>query len=299
MPTILAATDFSTRSDRALRRAVLFARQIGADLVLVHVVDEDRPARLVAAERREAELLLAELADTIDRSDAVGCRWLVRGGDPFAGVLEAAEAVDADVVLVGPPRRQLLAGVFTGTTAERVIRGSRRPVLVANGVPSAPYRRLLLATDLSEGSRAAASAASRLGLDRGVTLIAVHAFDAPASTLLLRTPVTAADRDRYVAERRREAGAALARFLVELGLPRIRRLVVRVDGTVAETLLAAARKLRADLVLVATRGRVGLGKLLLGSVAEGLLREAEIDVLAVPPDRRPSAVAGTLAGRSP
>lgn len=284
MRTVLAATDFSTRSDRALRRAVLLARQIGAEIVLVHVVDEDRPARLVEAERREAELVLAELAGTTAGCDGIRCRWMLRGGDPFAGLLEAAELVDADLVLVGPPRRQLLAGVLTGTTAERVIRRSRRPVLVANGVPAAPYRRLLFATDLSEGSRAAAAVPRRLGLDRGTTLLAVHAFETPASTLLLRTPVTAAERDRYVAERRREAGAALARFLGELGLARTRRLLIRVEGTVAEALLAAARKLRADLLLVATRGRVGLGKFLLGSVAEALLREAEIDVLAVPPD---------------
>lgn len=47
--TLLVATDFSTRSDRALRRAVLLAKQYTAGLVLVHVVDDERPRRFVNA----------------------------------------------------------------------------------------------------------------------------------------------------------------------------------------------------------------------------------------------------------
>jgi len=49
---ILAATDFSTRSYRALRQAGLLARACGGELSLVHVVDDDRPPDLVAIETR-------------------------------------------------------------------------------------------------------------------------------------------------------------------------------------------------------------------------------------------------------
>ena len=62
---ILAATDFSTRSQRALRRAGLLARDSGAELTLVHVVDDDQPSDLVALERREAERILGEQIDAI------------------------------------------------------------------------------------------------------------------------------------------------------------------------------------------------------------------------------------------
>ena len=55
---ILAATDFSTRAHRALRRGGLLARDGGAELTLLHVVDDDRPPDLVALERREAERIL-------------------------------------------------------------------------------------------------------------------------------------------------------------------------------------------------------------------------------------------------
>lgn len=283
MRTILVATDFSPRSDRALRRAVLLARQIRASLALLHVIDEDRPARLVEAERREAEALLVDTATTIRGQDGVDCRWLLRGGDPFAGILEAAQELDPLLLLMGPPRRQLLRGVLTGTTAERVLRETRRPVLVAAGVPAAPYRRLLLATDLSPGAEAAARVVDRLGFDRAVGIAAVHAISTAAMPLLLRTPVTAAASEGLLDELRREASAELARFLAGVGLVRARRVVCPVRDRVADTLLEVAARLRADLLVLATRGRVGLGKLVLGSVAEAVLKQAEIDVLAVPP----------------
>lgn len=302
MRTILLATDFSTRSDRALRRAVLLARQLEAELLLVHVVDPDRPARLVEAERRGAELLLAELAETCCREDRIGCRFELRFGAAFEGVLAAAAESGAELVVLGPPRLQLLRGVLTGTTAERVIRAAAGPVLIANGVPAAPYRRVLLATDLSRGAEAAARAVRRLGLDRLGTLAAVNVHPTDAATLFLRTPVTARDAEPLRALERREAAAALARFLAAAGLVRARRIVLAGERPVPDLLAETARRIRADLLVVATRGRVGLGKFVLGSVAEELLRTAELDFLTVPPAEdtaRGEAPPGLPSGSSP
>lgn len=61
MKTIMVATDFSERSDRALRRATLLARQFEATMLLVHVVDDDQPRRIVDAERDEATKLLRQM----------------------------------------------------------------------------------------------------------------------------------------------------------------------------------------------------------------------------------------------
>jgi nucleotide-binding universal stress UspA family protein len=62
MQKIVLATDFSTRSDRAVRRAGLLARDQGARVILLHVVDDDRPERLVAEEMATARELLEATA---------------------------------------------------------------------------------------------------------------------------------------------------------------------------------------------------------------------------------------------
>lgn len=77
---ILAATDFSTRSNRALRQAGLLAQPLGAQLELVHIVDDDQPQELVAMEKREAARILAEQIGAV--AELRGVRDSGRGG-PF------------------------------------------------------------------------------------------------------------------------------------------------------------------------------------------------------------------------
>lgn len=284
MPRYLVATDFSTRSDRAIRRACLLAREHGAELVLTHVVDDDRPARLVELERGAAEALLADLVRTLREVDGLAAQARLELGEPFAGILAAARASGAALMVLGPHRRQLLREVFVGTTVERVIRASPVPVLMANAVPASAYRRIVLATDLSAGSAAAAAALVALGLARSAELVALHAVATPATTTLLRTPLAAETVADYVAQERRRAAAGLAEFLAAAGIGRARRVVVAADRPVGAVLLEAARRLRADLLVTGTRGRSGLSRLVLGSVAEAILRQAELDVLVVPPE---------------
>ena len=98
---ILAATDFSTRSYRALRRAGLLARACSAELSLVHVVDDDQPPDLVAIETREAERILAEQIAAMAELQSLRSRPMVIVGDPFDGILRTATAVQADLIVRG------------------------------------------------------------------------------------------------------------------------------------------------------------------------------------------------------
>ena len=118
---ILAATDFSTRSNRALRQAGLLARASGAQLALVHVVDDDQPQALLEMEREEAKQILAEQIRVMPELLEVQCNPIVVTGSPFSGILRAATTMSAELIVMGAHRRQLLRDIFVGTTVERVI----------------------------------------------------------------------------------------------------------------------------------------------------------------------------------
>ncbi|MEQ9246878.1 MAG: universal stress protein, partial [Nitratireductor sp.] len=94
---ILVATDFSTRSDRAIRRATLLAKDIGARLTLVHVVDDDQPRRIVQAERSATDAILEEQARTLQKADGLECDSRLVQGDPFEGIAQAADDRGADL----------------------------------------------------------------------------------------------------------------------------------------------------------------------------------------------------------
>jgi nucleotide-binding universal stress UspA family protein len=285
---ILVATDFSTRSDRALRRATLLARQAKARLTLVHVVDEDQPKSLVQAQEKAAAGRLEETAATIGEYDAVEADARIVTGDAFSGILAAADAVDADLIVLGPHRRQL-RDIFVGTTAERTIAHSGRPVLVAAGIPDGPYGRAMVAVDLAKSSRAAIARLQGMqGLGAG-EWIAMHAFEAPARSMLRRAMVENAEVEAYISDRRNHAAPRLAAFLAESGLVAARRRLDEREGSAGRSVLDAARAERAGLIVVGASQRRGLERLMVGSVARDVVGEADRDVLVIP------AVAASVA----
>lgn len=281
MKTILMATDFSTRSDRALRRAVLLAKAHGAALALVHVVDDDQPPALVEQQCDAARTLLELTARTIGDVDGVRAVAVLKTGDAFTGILAAADAAEPDLIIVGPHRRQFL-DTFVGTTAERTIRRGSRPVLMANAVPSGAYQHILLAVDFDNASRTAVQTAKRLGMLAGSSLTALHLFDAPAVGMMKRAMEDGGAIDAYLQEEERRATAALSSRLAEYGVDGARQLLRPQQGSPAGAIRAGAEQVQADLIVMGTNRRTGMHRLLLGSVAQEVLVDATQDVLIVP-----------------
>lgn len=282
MKRILVATDFSTRSDRALRRAILLARQFSAAIVIVHVVDDDQPPRLREAEVRESAALLDEIAATVRAIDRLSCETLLVLGDPFQAIADSVHSISADLVVMGPHRRQALRDVFIGTTVERTIRISSRPVIMANDVPAGRYDRVLVATDLSDGSAAAIADARGLGILDHTDIIVFHAFDSQAVGLIIRAGMTMDQLKDHIAEAEARAMAELNEFLRRVDVQPRRRVTQLIEVSAAAAIRDRIRAEKADLVVIGTQGRTGLAKFFVGSVAEEILRTSEVDVLVVP-----------------
>ncbi len=284
MRRILAATDFSTRSDRALRRAVLIAGQFDAALILVHVVDDDQPVYLIDRQRAAASELLEQTARTIAEVDHVATEVVITAGDAFTGILWAAGETDADLVIVGPHRRQLM-DTFIGTTAERTIRRSQHPVLMANAMPSARYNRILAAIAFDEASRSAVEAAQRLGFLEQTEVMALYLFDAPALGMMKRGTSVPEAIDHYVDNEKQRVSAEFASLLSGAGLLRAQPLLQPKTGSPAHEILSCADARDVDLIVVGTNQRKGVERFLLGSVAQRVLLDAKQDVLVVPVTR--------------
>jgi universal stress protein E len=282
---ILAATDFSTRSQRALRRAGLLARDSGADLTLVHVVDDDQPQDLVALESREAERILREQIGTIAELRGVRSHALVVAGDPFDGILRAAASMSADLVVMGAHRKHLLRDIFMGTTIERVIRTGPFPVLMVNKEVDQPYRTALAAVAMSEPSVNAIRTGRALGLPHGARLAFVHAFLPLAKGKMFSAGIGQDIIDGYVTDERLRATKELIAFLQANGLDDRGRAMRIEEGAPPEVISEAAAQANPDVLIIGTHGRTGIAKALLGSVTEEILRSLDVDILAVPPLR--------------
>ncbi len=285
MKKIMVATDFSERSDRALRRATLLAIEFGATIVLIHVVDDDQPRRIVDIEHDEAETLLQQTAATQREVDGVTCETRVILASSFAGIIQAVEDEKPDLLVIGRHRRSVLKDVFIGTTAERTIRLVDCPVLMVNAIPAGPYQHVIQTTDLSDSSRDALTRFRSLGLSGAAWNTVLYVFFAPALRLTFRHSMQKDEQEIHLAEEKKNAFRDLADFLATAKLGDITPMV-RFEATAAHLdILQAADEERADLIVLSTHGRTGLAKLLIGSVTERVLRTSSVDVLAIPPVR--------------
>ncbi len=134
---ILVPVDFSECSRKGLQYALAFARQFQAEVSLLHVVPDviAEPRFSVPAPDLQHALLeegRRELDEEIQAHapQASGLKPLVRKGVPFQEIVQAAEELGADLIVVGTHGRTGLKHVLLGSTAERVVRHASCPVLV-------------------------------------------------------------------------------------------------------------------------------------------------------------------------
>lgn len=152
-----------------------------------------------------------------------------------------------------------------------------------------PIRTVLHPTDFSDRSEYALQLAAALARDYHARLVILHII--PRTIVAFGEGVIPPEPEVI----REEAQAQLDGLRVPGGLPAERRLT---EGDPAEVILRVARETPADLVVMGTHGRTGLGRVLMGSVAEQVVRKAPCPVLTVtaPFPAAPGVPAGEALG---
>jgi nucleotide-binding universal stress UspA family protein len=277
MRKILLATDLSVRCDRALQRAVSLAGELGAELEVIHVVDESLIEGITRQHEAAAKATIEQQIGALpEAKDLTISREVVRGLD-CCEIIRRAEEDGFDLVVLGIHRHKTRQ-MFQGTTAERVVRYGARPVLVVKDAVSGPYRRALVAADLSTHAHAAMGMAARLA-PRGAVYL-VHAAHRPFTAFLGRDT-----QNQLISEERARITAALensiSKMSSELGDAAPRFEVVLREGEVRRVIREQVADLKPDVVAVGTHGRTGIAHAIIGSIAEDLLADAPVDVVAV------------------
>lgn len=292
MKRILCAVDLSEASDEALRQSHVIAASSGALLAVCHVVPDLHlvhrmlPARYGDAEPDSSGTNRDTRGTLVDRIRAVTGRApgdvdvFVDTGESYAAIVNRAEAWKADLVVAASHgltglRRMLLGGVVS-----QLVRHAHCTVLVAR----APEGRgvVLAATDLSDASFPALEAAHREAVRRSCELVVVHVVDlAPASMWglgLASLSYYYVPSAETLADVKARVQARIETVLADLGA--VARLVIA-DGDAATCILREADACGAELVVVGTRGRTGIARIAVGSVAEKVIIHAACSTLAV------------------
>lgn len=284
---LVVASDFSPCADAALRRADALAMALGARFSVMHVVE---PLPVVSAwgdpgsvawiglealqqaglERLKQQR--ARMAPLAHPEIALHC--LI--GQPRRDLGALAADLGGDLLVLGAHAPSGFGQRLLGTTAQAAVHACPLPLLVCRRPATAPWRRVLGATDFGPSAERALTWADVLAPNVEKHLLHVHP-SLPEATLAL-VEVDPAALERFVAEAEKSAlerfGALSARY--PDWVAHFRR------GDVAETVEHEAAARGADLVVLGTRGHGPWLGGLLGSVGQRLLATLDADVLLVP-----------------
>jgi nucleotide-binding universal stress UspA family protein len=285
--TIIAATDLSQRSQRAIQMAATLAAQQGALLLCLHVIDAlegddawrvlfETPAELAEALRVEAHSRVEALVEEALRElpERPQTQLRVEVGDPGEVIAQLAQESGASLIVTGTRGHSALVAAFLGSTAAQLIRQSERPVLVVPPEQPTLHPRILLAPlDLSSCSRASLQRAAQLARALKARVHALHVVTLP--TLPVMAGAAPIDINALSLEQLLKARRDWLEHTIDvLGVRDVvGELVVR-TGEPAHTIHEVAQELGADLICMGSHGRRGLQRLLLGSTAQRVLRHA-------------------------
>lgn len=290
LQSILVATDFSKDAANAVQRAALLAREHDANLRLMHVVQSDLLSdlrALVSASDETHQRLLDHAGQLLDaeaeRVQAVANRIPerdIRSGDVLDEILAAAD--HSDLLVLGARGQRPVQDLMIGTTAERLLRKSRRPMLVVNREPSTFYQKVLVPVDFSVHSIAALQFARQIAPQ--ARLLIFHAYECPYEGRMRQSGITEDVIQQLRAEIREQALSNMQGFLDKASIPPAQAGTLLEAGNPKFLIAATASQHDADLIVIGKHGRTAMGEFFLGGVTRHTLSRAKCDV-AVVPDR--------------
>lgn len=287
--SILVATDFSTDARHAVERTAMVCATVEIPRgTVLHVLESSWLETLKhfvnlspESERSMVSQASRSLADQVaaaQRRSGFGLESKVVVGSVIDAILQESES--HDLLALGARGTHPLRRFVVGTTAERLLRQTRKPVLVVRRAPAAPYRRVLVATDFSPHSRTALLRGIAIAPRAEIHLL--HVFEAPFEGRMIEAGVPEEIIREYRVKAGHEAEAEMRRFIGESAVEtgRLRHSVAYGDHP-PTALRERAAEIDADLVVAGKHGRSIGEQLLLGSVTLHLLSECGCDVLVV------------------
>lgn len=289
---ILVPIDFSDFSDAALLYAVEMARAFDAELHLLNVMPNPALAypegyAFVAPDEGLEETVLRELRKkpAVPESESLTVQHAVRVGTAFVEIVKYAEEHDVDLIVLGTHGRTGVTHMVMGSVAEKVVRKAGCPVLTVRPIEGrdthfGEIQRVLVPMDFSEHSEIALLYGCELARQSDAELHLMHVLADPAVEHpdfgLSMIPVgQLQDELRERVEQDLEA-LEIPEVAKDLTIHRVLR-----TGVAFSEIIHYAETENIDLVIVGTHGRNALAQLLIGSVAEKVVRRSPCPVLSV------------------
>lgn len=290
---IVVPTDFSDTADTAIKLATDLADYYAATLDLVNVVDATVYAYAGYPFASLSKELMSGAEEALNKvkvgvKNAKLNRYLLSGA-PAREIADHAKRHKADLIVIGTHGHGAVARFFLGSVADRVVHESDCPVIVTKAPKgkvkharkrSKPFERILFPTDFSDTSKRALDAAVAMTEDMDAELFVLHVID----DSLISTHVEE-ERHIILKELRRHALDEMRKQLPAELMKNFETIGAVKRGDPGKQISSYAETHHCDLVVMGTHGRTGVERVLIGSVADKVVRRANCAVYLVRPGK--------------
>ena len=263
---LMVATDGSKYSESAIREAINLAKICSSDLIAVSVVktnlefDSVLPQFVEKAEQDAIKHLESVKAQAA--KEGVNCITIVsRSEEPYEDIVRHASKNNVDMIIMGTHGKTEMKRLMMGSVTALVIGHAPCKILVLPLNAKVECKNVLIATDGSKYSEAAASEALGIAKRCGSSLIVMSVASSDEEL------ASAKDNVNKVVEAAEKEG--------------IKTVPVVTTGMPYEAIIETSKQKKADFIIVGSHGRTGLARLLMGSVTERVIGLSESAVLVV------------------
>lgn len=275
---ILLADDFSKSSENVVKTAIELAKIFHSKVVPMHVLPDDIVSEKVQSLLKEAATKKLEATAEAIRSEGVEVESpILEYGSPHDEIVQAAVGVNANLILIGSGETRQEARFQLGTTTERIIQKSEKPVyVVKEGVPL-NVQSILCPVDFSATSKRALTNAITMARRFKAELKVLSVCELQGATWFTSEKDKKEENENRCAQHK----ARFDKFLEGFNFSDLNWTKEIRRGGAAEEILSAISEKMVDLLIMGTLGRTGLGRLIIGSVTEKVVREVPCSFLTL------------------
>ncbi len=283
---LLIPLDGSDTAEAILPHAREIASKAAAEIVLVTAVQQvgiwDATLTLQVLEREEelAQEYLETKAKDLKAAGFANVRTRVTRGDAAEAILSLAQAEGADLLAISTHGRSGITRWLFGSVATRILETSTVPVLFLHpkagadkGAAGPRVNKILVPLDGSDLAMSILEPVQQFAKTMGASLVLFHAV-APIASYPGFETAQAATIGKVVEELQEQAKAILNRAAAKVKASGVEATMVVTLDVAVDGVLRAAEELDADMIAIASHGRGGFGRMVLGSVADGVVRRS-------------------------
>ncbi|MEM0932551.1 MAG: universal stress protein [Bacteroidota bacterium] len=275
---ILLALDFGKSSENVVGSAIELAKVFQSTIIPLHVLPDDITNEKVSTLLKEtAEAKLSEVTQKILNEGVAVKAPLTLSGTPYEVISRTAANADVNLILMGSGETQKGDVFRLGTTAERVIQKSEKPVFIIKEEILLNVHHILCPVDFSEASKRALHNAITIARKFKSELTILNVCEVPKSSWFPSGSFMELENDLRCKEDKEQ----FETFLEEFTLTDITWTREMPKGSPSEEILSVASRKMIDLLIMGTAGRKGLNRMFMGSVTEKVIREVPCSFLTL------------------